>query len=95
MQGTMYTSFELTHESLERLAKWFSTIDPPTDRDRNFEYRKIKGKLNNLILESKFIYSITLRYPTTAIDRSMINWMALNAMPTKDSLDEFYKTLGY
>lgn len=89
----MSTSFNLTHESLERLSLWFNTTEVPPGC--SLEHRKIRVRLNQLVIESKFVYAITLRYPITTVDRDMVNWMIANIMPTQESLNEFYKTIGY
>lgn len=72
---------------------WFDTTSPPTGAAN--EHERIKGLLSQLLTESNFLYAITLRYPTTAIDKDIVHWMIKKVLPSQQELNEFYKTLGY
>lgn len=85
--------FVLTHNSLENLKEWFDTT--PIPKGKYDEHSKINRYLSQLVVESKFIYSITLRYPTTNVDRDAINWMIKNTLPSPTDLAKFHETLGY
>ena len=92
----MSTTFNLTHESLERLTLWFKSSSSGLTGVNRVSHSQILTKLEAAVVESKFIYAVTLRYPTTTVESSAIKWMIKNVMPVKGDLDKFYKeVLGY
>ena len=91
----MSTTFNLTHESLDRLVKWFKGTSEGLTGVNCVSHSQILNKLEAALIESKFVYAITLRYPITSIEASAVKWMIKNVKPTPEQLNDFHTLLGY
>lgn len=86
--------FALTHTQLERLSAFVDGIEGINSYPYAQQLDSFKSDLNNKVTESKMIFAITLRYPTTQIESSVIHWVIKHARPTQEQLNAFYSEQG-
>lgn len=86
--------FTLTHTQLERLSAFVDGIKGINSYPYAQQFSEIKTDLRNKVTQSKMIFAITLHYPTTQIDCSVIHWIIRHALPSQEQLDAFRAEMG-